>query len=96
VAPPPHSGIARELDLIKRAGKAVNVGRFAQALELASTHAREFPEGTLTEDRQALHVLALCGAGRTTEGARAKRRFFEHWPDSVHAKRLVEACASHE
>lgn len=89
-------GIGRELELVKRAGAAVNAGEHVEALEILATHAREFPDGTLNEDRSALRVLALCGAGRDEQGRSARASFLGRWPGSVHAERVRNACASPE
>jgi hypothetical protein len=87
-------GIGREVELVKRAGKALSAGDHAEALRVLDEHAREFPQGTMIEDRSALYVLALCAAGRSEEAQRAKRTFLARWPRSVHAERLEDGCTA--
>jgi hypothetical protein len=92
--PPMPAGIGQEIDLVKQAGRALAAGDHARALRVLDEHAREFPDGALTEDRSALRVLALCAAGRVDEGSRAKQAFADRWPRSVHADRLEDGCRS--
>jgi hypothetical protein len=87
-------GIGAEIALVKRAGQALSIGNHGEALRLLDEHAREFPQGAMTEDRSALRVLALCAAGRTGEGQRARQNFLARWPRSVHAERLEDGCST--
>lgn len=90
---PEPAGIGRELQLLTAASESVKRGEHEAALAALHTHAREYPSGSLVEDREALRVIALCGAGRMTDGARAARAFTERFPSSVHTKRALEACS---
>ena len=91
--PPAPVGIGRELDLIKRAGQAVNQGKHAQALAILKTHAKEFPAGALTEDREALRAIAQCASEGAEASAGVSASFSARFPRSVHAARVLEACS---
>ncbi|MEM7153305.1 MAG: hypothetical protein AAF799_10720 [Myxococcota bacterium] len=86
------TGIAREIELIKWAGQAVNRGEHRNALSIVATHRREFPRGALTEDREALHAIAKCGLD-VKSGARTAASFSSRFPRSVHEQRVAEACS---
>lgn len=90
---PAPVGIGRELDLIKRAGQAVNQGKHAHALTILSTHAKEFPKGALTEDREALRAIARCASEGDEASAGVSASFSDRFPRSVHAARVLEACS---
>jgi RNA polymerase sigma-70 factor (ECF subfamily) len=63
---PPQSSLAAELALLEQARHAEP----ARALELAETHAREYPNGKLAPDALAIRVSALCELGRDADAAR--------------------------
>jgi hypothetical protein len=56
---------------------------FAAALPLIAEHAREFKNGRLAEEREALRVRALSGLGRTEEAQHAADAFGSRFPRSV-------------
>jgi len=72
-----------ELRLLSQARAAVAREDFAGALSPLAEHAREFPNGRLTEEREALHVKALVGLGRGDEARRAATSFAARFPRSV-------------
>jgi hypothetical protein len=74
---------AAELELLTRAQVAYAGRDFASALGLVAEHARRFPGGRLTEEREALRVRSLTGAGRTEEAQRAAAAFAERFPRSI-------------
>ena len=53
-----------ELELLQRAQTAYTRHEFSGALTLLAEHARRFPRGHLAEERDALRVRCLLGAGR--------------------------------
>jgi outer membrane protein assembly factor BamD (BamD/ComL family) len=63
------------------------------ALELLRQYDRRFPTGRLQAERAAAGVLALCGAGRSTEAKAAAERFQRRWPRSPLAPRVASTCA---
>jgi hypothetical protein len=73
------SSVAERL-LIERARTAVQ--------EALRQHEQRFPRGTEREEREALRVEALSGAGRVEEARALARRFFGQYPGSIYAPRL--------
>jgi hypothetical protein len=84
-APASH---AAELELLQRAHKGYTDRDFATALRLVAEHARRFPSGVLSEQREALRVRSLAGAGRNAEAQRAAEVFAKRFPRSVLLPRL--------
>jgi hypothetical protein len=74
---------AAELDLLARAQVACASREFSNALVLVAEHGRKFPNGRLAEEREALRVRALEGAGRTDEARRASAAFASRFPRSI-------------
>jgi hypothetical protein len=62
----------------------------AAAYRLARQSEREFPHGVLSEERQALQVVALARSGSTEAAERRAREFFARYPQSP-MRELVEA-----
>jgi hypothetical protein len=79
----PQESYAAELELLTRAQVAYAGRDFGNALGLLAEHGRRFPSGRLTEEREALRVRSLTGAGRTEEAQRAAAAFAERFPRSV-------------
>ncbi len=77
-----------ELSLLQRAQAAYTDRNFATTLLLVSEHTRRFPNGRLAEEREALHVKALIGAGRAEEARRAASAFATRFPRSALLPRL--------
>jgi hypothetical protein len=84
----PHESYAAELSLLQRAQVAYAGREFSNALSLVAEHRRRFPNGRLTEEREALRVRSLAGAGRPDEAARAAALFADRFPRSVLLPRL--------
>lgn len=63
----------------------------AAAYRLADQSEREFPRGVLSEERQALQVLALAKSGSTEAAERKARAFFARYPQSPMRERLEAA-----
>jgi hypothetical protein len=74
---------AAELDLLARAQVAYASREFSNTLVLVAEHGRKFPSGRLAEEREALRVRALEGAGRTEEARRAATAFASRFPRSI-------------
>jgi hypothetical protein len=79
-APDPFTA---ELELLQRAHGAYTRHDFSVALTLVAEHARRFPSGHLAEQREALRVRSLAGAGRGDEARRAAAGFALRFPRSV-------------
>jgi hypothetical protein len=77
-----HTSIA-ELRLLQRARDVMDRGDFGAALRPINEHARRFPNGWLSEEREALRVKALAEIGRNEEARRAASAFRARFPRSV-------------
>jgi hypothetical protein len=84
VRSPLQAGAARgERRLLLQARAFVARGDFAAALIPISEHTRQFKNGRLVEEREALRVKALAGLGRTDDARRAVAAFQARFPRSV-------------
>jgi hypothetical protein len=79
---------AAEIHLLTRAQVAYASREFTDTLALVAEHGRRFPSGRLAEEREALRVRALAGAGRTEESRRAAAAFTSQFPRSILLPRL--------
>jgi len=77
-----------ELELMRSAHTAYAAHDFTNALLLVGEHSRRFPAGLLTEEREALRVRCLVGAGRLSEARRSAAAFATRFPRSVLLKRI--------
>ena len=82
-----------EVELIQRAQQALEAGDATAALVLLSEHARRFPNGALSEERDAARVLALCGAGQKDDAEQMGTAFLGRYPSSPLASRVRASCA---
>ena len=86
-APPPAPvavrGLADERELIDIARSAVARGHYREALASLGSHAREFPNGRLAEEREVLSIQALALAGRSGEARARAERFRRSFPTSI-------------
>ncbi|HEX3852896.1 MAG TPA: hypothetical protein VHW01_18160 [Polyangiaceae bacterium] len=83
-----HERYALELKVLQPARAAVARGDFSAALSSIAEHRRRFPDGQLSEEREALRVQALSGLGRTEEATRAASAFRKRFPGSVLISRM--------
>lgn len=74
--------------MLDSARRALMARNFERALRIIERHARSFPKSTLAEEREALRVRALQGAGRATQANHAAREFESRYPSSVLAPEL--------
>jgi hypothetical protein len=92
----PQESYAAELELLRRAQSNYASHDFSDALVLVAEHARRFPSGRLAEEREALRVRSLVGAGRGDEARRVLAAFAKRFPRSVLLARLQEAARTAE
>jgi len=81
-----------EAKLLAEAQRALGSGHTSDALSQLNEYDRRFPSGMLRLEADAARVLALCRAGRKTEGEAATRRFLQRYPGSPQATRVEQAC----
>jgi outer membrane protein assembly factor BamD (BamD/ComL family) len=79
---------ALELKVLQPARAALARGDFSAALASIAEHRRRFPDGQLSEEREALRVQALSGLGRNEEATRAAAAFRKNFPGSVLISRM--------
>jgi hypothetical protein len=85
----------RALELLRSARRALDGESPAAALALFDRYAVEFPRGSaLQPEYEATRVLALCAAGQTEAGERARDHFLLKQSASPLAERVRTACGS--
>ena len=77
------TGLAAERALLEVARTALSRGDAVSALTSLDEHAKRFPGGQLTEEREALYVQALARAGRVAEAKARAAKFAKRYPDSM-------------
>jgi hypothetical protein len=75
--------LAAQRALLDTARAALGRGNSAAALDALDAHQREFPNSVLSEEREALAIKALAGAGRRAEAEARGARFRSRYPNSI-------------
>lgn len=75
--------LARERAMLDVARSALSSGEAARALDAVERHAREFPKGKMSEEREAIAVQALVKLGRRDAAGARGAAFRKHYPSSV-------------
>jgi len=86
----PQESYAAELRLLQGAQSDYTSQDFPDALVLLAEHARRFPDGRLAEEREALRIRSLEGAGRGDEARHALASFGRRFPRSALLPRLQQ------
>jgi len=73
---------ATELALLEPARSSIAHGNYGAALAAIDQHRREFPNGQLSEEREALRVRALWGLGQKPAALAAAKVFRRRFPRS--------------
>jgi hypothetical protein len=81
--PPSDDDLARERALIEAARAAIHTGGPAQGIDKLDEHARSFPNGRMSEERDALRVFALRASGHDVEANAAAEAFRSRYPHSL-------------
>lgn len=89
---PAQSSLADETRLLADAQRALSAGAPERAWTLIEAHRTRFPKGSLSPEREAARIVALCALGRVREAGRAKVRFSRAYPSSPLASRVSAAC----
>lgn len=84
--------LAAELAHLQRARAALDAHDPALALQHLASHAREFPDGQMREDRQLLRAEALCARGDAPAARAEATAFLREFPDSPHQARVQSFC----
>jgi len=80
---PAASNLDLERELLDVARAALDRGNAAGALEALAEHTQRFPGAQLGEERHALMVQALAGAGRRAEARTVAAQFRTRYPKSM-------------
>jgi hypothetical protein len=88
----PNASLEAEMRCVRAADAALRGGHVNEAETLLEQHAREFPAGTLSEERDGLRIVASCQNG-DADAARAASSFLQKSPRSLLAGRVRSACA---
>lgn len=86
--------LSDELGFLKPAQLALDANDPARAIALLTAHRTDCAHGTLTEEREAAWVLALCAAHRDGDAQQAAALFQHSSPRSPHLARLRASCAA--
>ena len=78
-----------EIELLRDARLALRQSP-ARALELAEQHARLYPGGKLTQERELMAVSALVALGRRTAALARAERFDAAFPTSPYRKQIAD------
>jgi hypothetical protein len=87
----PADGLQAELALVRAAHDSLRAGKPEVALESMEQHRRQFPNGALAEERDALRVSAICALGRSDAASEAQT-FLANHPGSPFVARIRDAC----
>ncbi len=74
---------ATELALLEPARSSIGRGDYPAALSALGQHRRQFPNGQLSQEREALRVRALWGLGQKPAALAAARAFRKRYPRSA-------------
>lgn len=89
-APPSASSPARsEIEILREAQSNASSSP-GRAIALCDEHARLYPSGALSEEREFIRIQALMAAGRVGEARALADAFEARHPGSAHAVRLEE------
>jgi hypothetical protein len=91
----PNADLEAEMRCVRAADAALRGGHVNEAQTLLEQHAREFPAGTLSEERDGLRIVASCQNG-DADASRSASLFLERSPHSLLAGRVRTACAPHK
>lgn len=93
--PAPAAGKAdldAEIALLAAGKRALGAGDASDALRLAKQHAREFPRGSLADERELLRVEALCGLGKVEKARATADGFLRKKPKAAISAKMRKAC----
>jgi hypothetical protein len=92
--PPPGPDVEGEVALLGAAQRALSSGQPKRALALLEQHRREFPSAALTQERNAVRIMALCKLGQAARARQEAAAFSRQSPESPLTERVRAACGS--
>ncbi|MDF3071247.1 MAG: hypothetical protein K0R38_6848 [Polyangiaceae bacterium] len=81
------ASVPTEIELLRDARLSLKSSP-AHALELAESHARSYPSGKLTQERELIAISALVSLGRRTAALSRASRFERAFPQSPYRKQI--------
>jgi hypothetical protein len=93
--PEPAAPAPSQAELVREAWAAVSAGSARRALDLADQDLRAHPNGPLSEERDALRVVALGNLGDAS-ARDAASQFLVNYPTSVHRALIQRAISQVE
>jgi len=87
-------GLAAERALLDIARSALARGEAGEALAATSRHAREYPDGALVEEREAIAVKALVALGRKEEARTRVQALEQRFPTGLSVRAAKAAVDS--
>jgi hypothetical protein len=90
----PTDPLAAERSLVEMARAALTRGEPERAIATLRRHARQFPNGELTEEREGLLVQALVGAQKYDQARERADQFKKRYPRSLFAPVVDQAKGS--
>ena len=86
--------LARERGVLDPARLALAAGEPARALEQVRQHGREFPNGILSEEREAIAINALVALGYDEQASKRAASFRTRYPNSLMTYSVDAALAT--
>lgn len=90
----PQTDLAAEARLLEQARAALG-SNASLSLSLCAEHARSFPRGLLSQEREIIAIQALERIGRTSEAEARAQRFADAHPGSPHLRLLAHLLKEH-
>ncbi|MCY1059338.1 hypothetical protein [Nannocystis sp. SCPEA4] len=89
---PSPTGLAAEMELLRRARAALDRGDAGAALQDLAAHERAFAAGQMLQDRLLLRMEALCALGKGRQARAEAAVFLRTYPGSTHTTRVQTIC----
>lgn len=83
---------ADELALVSSMQLALRSGNPSEALALVSEHARRFPDGALSQEREGARAIGRCQLAEPAARSAIQTAFEAHYAGSPYAARVKAAC----
>lgn len=90
----PESPLQRERSVLDRARAALAAGEPARALAQVTRHAKQFPNGVLSEEREAIAINALVRLGSYDQASKRAANFRARYPQSLMLHSVNAAMAA--
>ncbi|MFY0534707.1 hypothetical protein [Nannocystis pusilla] len=90
--PSSQTGLAAEMELLRRARATLDGGDAGAALQDLAAHERAFAAGQMLQDRLLLRMEALCALGKGRQARAEAAVFLRTYPGSTHTARVQTIC----